>query len=257
MRHDLPRRAGHRSPARQVAMSGPGAGPHPSSWQGACPWRPGENAWQTLRPRPRRRQPSRRTYVLDTSVLLADPAAMSRFAEHEVVLPIVVITELEAKRHHPELGYFARKALRFLDDLRVTHGTAGRAHADRRGHPPGRAQPQRPVDPARRLPARRQRHPHPGRGAEPRAPRAATSCWSPRTCRCGSRPPPSGSPRRSTAPSCVVESGWTGMAELAGDRRRLETLYEHGSADLEPTPATCPRHTGCGCCPSAARRWAG
>src|SRR5581483_3898124 len=65
--------------------------------------------------------PSRRTYVLDTSVLLADPGAMTRFAEHEVVLPIVVITELEAKRHHPELGYFARQALRTLDDLRVTH----------------------------------------------------------------------------------------------------------------------------------------
>ena len=54
----------------------------------------------------------RRTYVLDTSVLLADPAAIGRFAEHQVVLPIVVITELEAKRHHPELGYFARQALR-------------------------------------------------------------------------------------------------------------------------------------------------
>jgi PhoH-like ATPase len=64
----------------------------------------------------------RRTYVLDTSVLLADPAAASRFAEHRVVLPVVVITELEAKRHHPELGYFARQALRFLDDLRVEHG---------------------------------------------------------------------------------------------------------------------------------------
>lgn len=45
-----------------------------------------------------------------------------RFAEHEVVLPVVVITELEAKRHHPELGYFARQALRMLDDLRVRHG---------------------------------------------------------------------------------------------------------------------------------------
>ncbi|HEY2506541.1 MAG TPA: PhoH family protein [Streptosporangiaceae bacterium] len=64
----------------------------------------------------------RRTYVLDTSVLLADPAAMLRFAEHRVVLPIVVITELEAKRHHPELGYFARNALRYLDELRVEHG---------------------------------------------------------------------------------------------------------------------------------------
>src|SRR5690606_6005268 len=65
----------------------------------------------------------RRTYVLDTSVLLADPVAITRFAEHEVVLPIVVITELESKRHHPELGYFAREALRRLDDLRVAHGS--------------------------------------------------------------------------------------------------------------------------------------
>ncbi|WP_148614272.1 PhoH family protein [Nocardioides rubriscoriae] len=63
-----------------------------------------------------------RTYVLDTSVLLADPGAMRRFEEHEVVLPVVVITELEGKRHHPELGFFARSALRMLDDLRVTHG---------------------------------------------------------------------------------------------------------------------------------------
>ncbi len=64
----------------------------------------------------------RRTYVLDTSVLLSDPNAMLRFDEHEVVLPIVVVTELEAKRTHAELGYFARAALRILDDLRVEHG---------------------------------------------------------------------------------------------------------------------------------------
>ncbi len=64
-----------------------------------------------------------KTYVLDTSVLLSDPRALKRFAEHSVVLPVVVITELEAKRHHPELGYFARSALRTLDDMRVQHGT--------------------------------------------------------------------------------------------------------------------------------------
>jgi len=62
------------------------------------------------------------SYVLDTSVLLADPAAIGRFAEHRVILPIVVITELEAKRHHPELGFFARQALRHLDDLRIEYG---------------------------------------------------------------------------------------------------------------------------------------
>ncbi|HEY1135771.1 MAG TPA: PhoH family protein [Nocardioides sp.] len=68
------------------------------------------------------RTTSVRTYVLDTSVLLADPGALRRFDEHEVVLPVVVITELEGKRHHPELGYFARTALRTLDELRVTNG---------------------------------------------------------------------------------------------------------------------------------------
>jgi len=64
----------------------------------------------------------RRTYVLDTSVLLADPLAVLRFDEHDVVLPVVVIIELEAKRSHAELGYFARQALRLLDELRVRHG---------------------------------------------------------------------------------------------------------------------------------------
>jgi PhoH-like ATPase len=62
-----------------------------------------------------------RTYVLDTSVLLSDPRSIYRFAEHSVVLPVVVVTELEAKRNDPEIGYFARAALRLLDDLRVEH----------------------------------------------------------------------------------------------------------------------------------------
>jgi len=63
-----------------------------------------------------------KTYVLDTSVLLADPTAIFRFVEHETIIPIAVIGELESKRAHPELGYFARAALRTLDDLRVAHG---------------------------------------------------------------------------------------------------------------------------------------
>jgi PhoH-like ATPase len=62
-----------------------------------------------------------RTYVLDTSVLLSDPKAIFRFAEHAVVLPVVVIAELEGKRNDPEIGYFARQALRNLDELRVQH----------------------------------------------------------------------------------------------------------------------------------------
>jgi PhoH-like ATPase len=72
--------------------------------------------------RSRKRTTARRTFVLDTSVLLSDPSALARFAEHDVVLPIVVITELEAKRNHPELGWFARQSLRLLDELRIEHG---------------------------------------------------------------------------------------------------------------------------------------
>jgi PhoH-like ATPase len=71
---------------------------------------------------PTQKKRSVRTFVLDTSVLLSDPGALRRFEEHQVVLPVVVITELEGKRHHPELGFFARTALRALDELRVTHG---------------------------------------------------------------------------------------------------------------------------------------
>lgn len=67
------------------------------------------------------RAQAERTFVLDTSVLLSDPRAMFRFAEHAVVLPVVVVTELEAKRHDPEIGYFARQALRNLDELRRQH----------------------------------------------------------------------------------------------------------------------------------------
>jgi len=66
-------------------------------------------------------------YVLDTSVLLADPRAMLRFEEHAVVLPIVVLLELESKRDHPELGWSARQALRQLESYRIEHGTLTKA----------------------------------------------------------------------------------------------------------------------------------
>ncbi|MCH8571670.1 PhoH family protein [Nesterenkonia sp. AY15] len=69
---------------------------------------------------------AQQSFVLDTSVLLSDPKAFLRFAEHEVILPVVVISELEKKRHDAELGYFARSALRLLDELRVKHGALNR-----------------------------------------------------------------------------------------------------------------------------------
>ena len=66
---------------------------------------------------------SRKTYVLDTSVLLSEPSALTAFADNAVVLPIIVLTELESKRHHPDLGWAARTALRTLEALREEHGS--------------------------------------------------------------------------------------------------------------------------------------
>ena len=101
--------------------------------------------------------PTVRTFVLDTSVLLADPLALLRFDEHEVVLPVVVITELEGKRAHPELGYFARQALRLLDDLGSTHGRLDEPVqvGEMRRHRARRAEPHRPLGAAGRLPPER------------------------------------------------------------------------------------------------------
>jgi PhoH-like ATPase len=80
-----------------------------------------EGQAQNTTSHPASQKQTERTYVLDTSVLLSDPKAFFRFAEHAVVIPVVVISELEGKRHDPEIGYFARQALRILDELRVEH----------------------------------------------------------------------------------------------------------------------------------------
>ena len=59
-----------------------------------------------------------RTYVLDTCVLLADPVAPLRFEEHGVVLPLVVVEELDRQKSRmDEVGANARRAIRFLEDL--------------------------------------------------------------------------------------------------------------------------------------------
>jgi PhoH-like ATPase len=59
------------------------------------------------------------TFVLDTCVLLADPHALYRFDEHEVVLPLVVVEELDRqKTRMDEVGRNARTALRLIEELR-------------------------------------------------------------------------------------------------------------------------------------------
>ena len=59
-----------------------------------------------------------RTYVLDTCVLFADPRSIVRFDEHNVVLPLVVIEELDRhKTRMDEVGANARSAIRLLEGL--------------------------------------------------------------------------------------------------------------------------------------------
>ena len=135
-------------------------------------------------------------------MLLSDPHAILRFDEHEVVVPVVVVTELEAKRHHPELGYFARTALRLLDELRILHGRLDAPlpvgekggtlrvelnHTDPETLPAGF----RLGDNDSRILAVACNFMAEGR----------TSRWSRRTCRCGSRRRPAAWSPRSTAPS--------------------------------------------------------
>ncbi|MGC5014623.1 PhoH family protein [Streptosporangium sp. DT93] len=184
----------------------------------------------------------RRTYVLDTSVLLADPTAMSRFAEHEVVIPIIVITELEGKRHHPELGYFARKALRYLDDLRVTYGRLDEPmpigegtlrvelnHSDPSILPVGFRlgdNDTRILTVARTLAAE-------GKDV------VLVSKDLPMRIKAASI----GLSAEEYRAELVVESGWTGMAELQVTAEDVETLFEHGTADLDDA-RDLPTHTG-------------
>jgi len=60
----------------------------------------------------------RKIYVLDTNVLIHDPHAISQFDEHDVVLPIVVLEEMDkVKRGFDELARNVREASRQLDEL--------------------------------------------------------------------------------------------------------------------------------------------
>lgn len=61
----------------------------------------------------------KRTYLLDTNVLLHDPNALMVFHEHDLVLPITVIEEIDKfKRELTELGRNARMISRQLDAMR-------------------------------------------------------------------------------------------------------------------------------------------
>jgi PhoH-like ATPase len=187
---------------------------------------------------------ARRTYVLDTSVLLADPAALGRFDEHRVVLPVVVITELEAKRHHPELGYFARQALRHLDDLRVEYGRLDADlpigdfggtvrvelnHSDPQILPPGFRlgdNDTRILSVARSLAAEGEDVVLVSKDLPLRVKAASIGLTA--------------QEYRAEMP---VDSGWTGMAELGISAADIAELYDSGKLDF-PAARDLPCHTG-------------
>ncbi len=186
----------------------------------------------------------RRTYVLDTSVLLADPGALRRFDEHEVVLPLVVVTELEGKRHHPELGYFARASLRHLDDLRVRHGRLDEPvpvsaqggslrvelnHTDASGLPTGFRlgdNDSRILAVAANLSAEGHDVTLVSKDLPMRVKASAVGITA-----------------AEYRAELAVESGWTGMAELEVAGRVIDDLYDGGVADVDEA-RDLPCHTG-------------
>jgi PhoH-like ATPase len=186
----------------------------------------------------------RRTYVLDTSVLLSDPAAITRFDEHHVVIPVVVITELEAKRHHPELGYFARQALRHLDDLRIEYGRLDTEipvgavggtirvelnHIDAAVLPAGFRlgdNDTRILSVARSLANEGHDVVLVSKDVPLRVKASAV-----------------GLEAQEYRAELPVDSGWTGMAEICVGSADIEALYEHGILDLAAA-RDYPCHTG-------------
>ena len=207
----------------------------------------------------------RKTFVLDTSVLLSDPGAVARFGDYDVVLPLVVIGELEGKRHHPELGWFARQTLRLLDDLRIKHGRLDVPvpmgedggtlhvelnHSDLSSLPAGfrvESNDSRILAVALNL------------ANEGRAVTLVTKDMPLRVKAAAVGLP---ADEYQVHPA-VVDSGWTGMTELDGVRRggRFAVLRrpdrDHRERGAAAAGRRCPATPGWCCTRRAARRWPG
>ena len=66
----------------------------------------------------RRKFKGKRIFVLDTNVLMHDPSALFRFAEHDIYIPMVVLEELDAgKKGVSEVARNVRQVSRYLDEL--------------------------------------------------------------------------------------------------------------------------------------------
>ncbi|MDN5725093.1 MAG: PIN domain-containing protein, partial [Propionibacteriales bacterium] len=169
---------------------------------------------------------------------------MKRFAEHDVVLPVVVVTELEGKRHHAELGYFARTALRNLDELRIKHGRldkplpindqGGTIHVEL-NHTDPTALPEgfRLGDNDSRILAVALNYRKEGRDV------TLVSKDLPMRVKASSV----GLSAEEYQAEWAVESGWTGMAELEVAQTDIDELYSTGVIDHDAA-RDLPCHTG-------------
>ena len=183
-------------------------------------------------------------------MLLSDPWAVNRFAEHSVVLPLVVISELEAKRNHPELGWFAREALRLLDDMRLRHGRLDKPipvgdvggtlhvelnHSDQQVLPAGfRAE----ANDARILACAL------NLAAEGTSPVTLVTKDIPLRVKAGAV----GLDADEYRAQDIIPSGWTGMADVEIGQAGVDQLYKEGGIDpiafeLDDV-AELPCHTG-------------
>ena len=61
----------------------------------------------------------KKTFVLDTNVLLYDSECIFSFTDNNIVIPLIVLEELDQKKNRQdEIGRNARKSSRYLDELR-------------------------------------------------------------------------------------------------------------------------------------------
>lgn len=66
---------------------------------------------------------ARKTFVIDTNVLVHDPASIKKFKDNDIVISLSVLEELDGlKRNTDEVGKNAREMLRYIDSLKLEPG---------------------------------------------------------------------------------------------------------------------------------------